>query len=141
MEVSSLQKPANRWCAHCTPGQGCSIYDARPAQCRDFACVWLESQSEAHPLPAALRPDKSKIVLAFGPNRRDVMGSCDPGEPDAWKAPAVMKLLKIMSDQGLRVMFGSGRDHYALDRGRVRRVELAAPNDAGVRRFVRFLEP
>lgn len=141
LEVPALEKPQNRWCVHCKTGQGCTIYANRPAPCRDFLCVWLESQRAAQPLPPELRPDRSKLVLTFAPNRHDVLGYCDPDFPDAWKAPAVMKLLEIMSRQGLRVMFGDGRDHYALDRGRVRRVELAPADDSGTRQFVRFIDP
>jgi len=141
LDVPVLRKAQNKWCEHCEIGAGCKIYEARPAPCRDFACVWLESQREEHPLPLALRPDKCKLVLTFAPNRRDVLGYCDPDAPDAWKEPAVMKLLEIMSRQGLRVMFGDGRNHHALDRGRVRPIELGPPDKSGTRRFVRFLDP
>jgi len=48
--------------------------------------------------------------------------------------------LQVIADQGHRVMFGNGREHFALDNGRVRRVELAEPNDEGVRLFRRFLD-
>jgi hypothetical protein len=45
-----------------------------------------------------------------------------------------------MSRQGLRVMFGDGRTHFAMDHGRARRVELAPPDDRGIRQFLRFLD-
>jgi len=38
------------------------------------------------------------------------------------------------------VMFGNGREYFALDQGRVRRVELAEPDADGVRLFRRFLD-
>jgi hypothetical protein len=141
LDIPALEKPANQWCRHCAPGRGCTIYDQRPAPCRDFVCVWLESQGEANPLPMELRPDKCKVVLAFAPDRRDVMGYCDPAEPDAWSARPVLRLLEIMSCKGLRVIVGNGRHYYALDRGRARRAELTPPDQSGTRQFVRFLDP
>jgi hypothetical protein len=39
--VEALDKPKYRWCQHCKPGKGCSIYGNRPAVCKTFACMWL----------------------------------------------------------------------------------------------------
>lgn len=134
-----LEKPANRWCVHCAIGEGCTIYEARPVPCRDFECVWLESQKEKHPLPAELRPDRCKMVLAFAPNRKDMLGYCDPATPNAWKG-APLRLLQIIAQRGHRVMFGNGREHFVIDQGRARRVELGEPDGQGVRVFQRFLD-
>jgi len=41
LAVDELKKPHGKWCAHCKTGQGCGIYDTRPAECRDFRCTWL----------------------------------------------------------------------------------------------------
>jgi hypothetical protein len=139
-DIPELEKPPGQWCRHCAVGSGCTIYEARPRPCRDFTCLWLESQAEHNPLPAALRPDRSKMVLTFTEDRRDVLGYCDPASPHAWKEAAMFKLLDVISRQGRRVMFGNGREHFAMDRGRARRAELAPPDEKGVRYFLRFLE-
>jgi hypothetical protein len=138
--IPELDKPQDLWCKHCAVGTGCRIYENRPASCRNFECLWLQSQKEAKPLPPALRPDKSKMVLTFSQDRKDVMGYCDPSAPHAWKEAAMFRLLDVISRQGQRVMFGNSRDHFVLDEGRVRRVELAPPDAAGVRAFLRFLD-
>jgi len=52
----------------------------------------------------------------------------------------VFRLLQVIAGQGYRVMFGNGREHFALDQGRVRRAELAEPDADGVRLFRRFLD-
>jgi hypothetical protein len=139
LAVKELEKPEGQWCANCAIGSGCRIYEIRPRPCRDFACIWLESQSQRSPLPAELRPDRCKMVLSFAENRRDVLGHCDPASPDAWKGQP-LRLLEVMSRQGSRVMFGNGRAHFAMDRGRARPVELAPPDDQGIRQFLRFLD-
>ncbi|SRR5258708_6083397 len=41
LPVAELDKEANLWCQHCRPGNGCSIYNARPRVCRDYQCGWL----------------------------------------------------------------------------------------------------
>ncbi len=139
-DIAELAKPANQWCVNCDIGKGCRIYETRPAPCRDFECVWLESQREKRPLPLELRPDRCKMMLSFVDGRRDVVGCCDPAVPDAWKNPAMLKLLQVMAGQQIRVMFDTGRGYFAVDRDRIRPAELGEPDSHGVRRFVRFLD-
>jgi hypothetical protein len=139
-DIAELSKPANQWCTHCDIGKGCRIYETRPTPCRDFECLWLESQREKRPLPAELRPDRCKVMLTFAESRRDVLGYCDPATPDAWKHGPVLRLLHILASQGLRVMFGNGREYFAVDRDRIRSAELSDPDQNGVRRFLRFLD-
>jgi len=139
LDIPVLKKPQGKWCAHCDIGKGCSIYETRPAPCHDFACVWLESQGQKNPLPPDLRPDRCKVVLTFTPDRKDVLGFCDPASPDAWKG-APLRLLQIIAAQGHRVMFGNGREHFVIDQGRARRVELEEPSADGARLFRRFLD-
>jgi hypothetical protein len=92
------------------------------------------------PLPTELRPDRCKMMLTFAQNRHDVLGYCDPAAPDDWKRPSVLRLLHVLASQGLRVMFGTGRGFFAVDRDRIRPAELSDADAEGVRRFVRFLD-
>ena len=139
LNIPVLEKPAGQWCQHCAVGTGCTTYDSRPAPCRDFACIWLESQAEKNPLPPEQKPDQSKMVLTFTPNRKDVLGYCDPAAPDAWKG-VPLRLMQVIAGRGHRVMFGNGREHFVIDQGRARRVELAGPDAAGLRLFRRFID-
>jgi hypothetical protein len=79
------------------------------------------------------------MVLTFTPDRKDRAGLLHPASPDAWKG-APMRLLQVIADRGHRVMFGNGHEHFLLDRGKARRVELVEPNAEGVRLFRRFLD-
>lgn len=56
--IRALDKPPGQWCAHCRPGQGCGIYDARPEECRTYGCLWLAGYG-----PDRIRPDRSRVVL------------------------------------------------------------------------------
>jgi hypothetical protein len=57
---------------------------------------------------------------------------------DAWKG-APWRLLQVIAAHH-RVMFGTGREHFVIDQGRARKVELAEPDTQGVRLFRRFLD-
>ena len=137
-DIVELSKPRNQWCSHCDIGKGCRIYETRPVPCREFECLWLESQREKQPLPPELRPDRCKMMLTFAENRRDVLGFCDA--PEAWKRPAMLRLLRVLAGQGHRVMFSVGQHNFAVDRDRIRPAELSEADAQGVRTFVRFLD-
>jgi hypothetical protein len=46
------------WCKHCTVGVGCRVYDARPAECRDFHCLWRLGFGADED-----RPDRHGVVI------------------------------------------------------------------------------
>ena len=100
--IPELAKPAGKWCGHCDIGKGCKIHEARPKTCVDYQCLWLMSQYRDDPrqrLALELRPDRSKVVISPSTNP-NVMA---PGAPDAWKRPAMHKLLKTFVDAGMAV--------------------------------------
>ena len=87
--VQALAKPKNKWCQHCVPGKGCSIYGEHPNECRDFSCTWLQNE-----LPDDWFPTKSKMVM------RDDNGGfvceVDIGFPQNWrKAPYYGDLMEL----------------------------------------------
>lgn len=79
--VAAIDKPAGRWCRHCTPGRGCGIYGTRPDQCRDFFCLWMTESA----VPAEWKPERSKMVLTVLPENGFIYVQVDPGSPQAWK--------------------------------------------------------
>ena len=79
MAIETLAKPAGSWCRHCKPGQGCLIHAERPAECRDYGCLWLLDQR----LGPHWKPSKSKLVLTTSEDGIEVR--CDPGFPEAWR--------------------------------------------------------
>jgi hypothetical protein len=79
MAIEALAKPAGSWCMHCRSGYGCQIYAERPAECRDYACLWLLDER----LGPHWKPSKSRLVLTTSEDGIEVR--CDPGFPDAWR--------------------------------------------------------
>jgi hypothetical protein len=79
MSIDELEKPVGSWCKHCNVGNGCKIYDERPAECRTFNCLWLIDER----LGPQWKPNKSKIVLTTSKDGLEIR--CDPGFSDAWR--------------------------------------------------------
>ena len=60
--VEELRKPLGEWCPHCLVGKGCKIYDTRPAECRQWDCMWLSGAFGDQP---DLPPDRCKVVCGY----------------------------------------------------------------------------
>jgi hypothetical protein len=103
MGVRELDKPANTWCTHCSIGSGCRIYDTRPESCRNYACVWLRTQSLDKPISPALRPDRSRVVIGTANEGEDVVLYVAPDRRDAWKNPEFLKLIDNFRAGGIKV--------------------------------------
>jgi hypothetical protein len=96
--IGALDKPAGSWCAKCAPPHGCTIYDTRPQECRDFACVWLESKV----LGDEWKPSRSKIVLYLVEDGRRLIAHVDAGTPNAWREKLYYDQLKLWARRGIR---------------------------------------
>lgn len=63
-DIAEFDKPANQPCRHCLPGGGCDAYQARPATCRDFYCLWRTDAT----LGDEWEPGVSRMIMyAQGP--------------------------------------------------------------------------
>lgn len=59
LAVNELQKPM-RWVCRHVACDGCQIYEARPAGCREFNCLWLRGAIGGDELQ---RPDRLGILF------------------------------------------------------------------------------
>jgi len=96
LRIDVLNKPVGKWCTHCAPGRGgCTIYQSRPAQCRDFHCLWLTSPM----LGPEWRPNKCKMFLRMEGNLIAV--HVDPNEPGAWRRQPFFQQLKEIAKKAV----------------------------------------
>ena len=72
--VKEINKEAWEECKHCISNVGCSIYDTRPKDCRDFECAYLETNANIE-----LRPDKCNVMF-FRKSKRIFVGAVVPGK-------------------------------------------------------------
>lgn len=89
MAVDELHKPVGKWCDH-RVASGCSIYGQHPPSCQEFTCQWLGEPS----MPAAFRPDRTKVVLTADDEGPRLIANCDPNNPMTWKREPIYSLLK-----------------------------------------------
>ena len=126
MAVPELSKPRDQWCGKCDKrGGGCTVYETRPQSCREFECLWLQSQSKEgmRRWPMELRPDRSHVVLATTHgDEPGVVAHVDPGYPDAWRAGAMGSALAGFHRSGKLVVIiacGDKRKAFFPDGKRV----------------------
>jgi hypothetical protein len=94
--IGELEKPAGDWCSHCAPGrEGCTIYQSRPAECRDFHCSWLLAPE----LGPEWRPLTCKMVLIRRAHQTILL--VDPAYPTAWREPLYYRQLKDWARSGV----------------------------------------
>ena len=88
-------KLEGEWCQHCRPGKGvCSVYEDRGPTCREYKCVWLQSQDRgAGAMPLSMRPDKSKVMLQPTVGGRGMIFRVLPENWGAWQKGTAKKLL------------------------------------------------
>ena len=110
MGVGSLSKPPQKWCDHCAVGTGCSIYETRPMDCREYYCHWLLNPA----IGEHWAPKHSRMVLAYRSDRRQLTVYVDVDRPDAWrKAPYradIQRWTVAAAKQNGQVLICSQRD-------------------------------
>jgi hypothetical protein len=81
MGVEALKKPGMKWCDHCQPESGCTIYLDRPRECADFYCEYrLRGELNEDWFPA-----HSKMVVVFRDAVNSIAIYTDADEPENWR--------------------------------------------------------
>lgn len=110
LAITELKKPPGEWCKHCVERSGCQIYPERPAECREFSCIWL---LDPH-LGPEWKPERSKFVLAPSRNGAGVDIHCDPAFPKAWRREPYYRLIQewalAAKEDGGAVMIRTGKE-------------------------------
>lgn len=119
--VQELSKPKDTACSHSHAGIGCGVYATRPASCRAYVCIWLQSQSGPTPLPGKLRPDRSGVV--FDANSRDddvIVGRVLPHNRHRIEDPLVRSFVGAAVEKGLTVYIMCGSERIVATNNPVR---------------------
>jgi hypothetical protein len=96
--IAEINKPAGKWCQHCTPGKGCAIHDALPHQCAEFNCMWRTEET----MSPAWKPDRAKMVLSVFPQNGFIYVQVDPGAPSAWRKQPYYDQLRQLARNNLQ---------------------------------------
>lgn len=98
LEVHDIPSDIGVYCQHCD--KGCSIYEARPQECRDYQCMWTQMNEVADDL----RPDKCGII--FDRMAEDVISArIDEGQKIK---PLAFSQINAFIEQGFSVLVFRG---------------------------------
>jgi len=96
LEIPPLDKPATKWCAHCSPGGGgCQIYATRPAVCRGFACRWLIDKQ----MGDEWWPARAKMMVTRQGHAIIIL--VDPAVPSRWREAPYYQTIKARASNHL----------------------------------------
>jgi hypothetical protein len=130
MGVKALGKARYQACRHCTAGKGCSVYDTRPQECRDFECMWLRDAR----LPDRLRPDRSRAIITTTNDGQGLVVHVDPARPDAHRREPLRTQLLQNAKRGVPVIVSIGPDRCRLLRpdGSELSATMTVDDDGGI---------
>jgi hypothetical protein len=95
MSVYELEKPPGEWCVDCGIGVGCSIYDDRPIECRQFLCGYLTLVD----LSEEWKPSRSRIIITTEVIRNSITFHVDPSRPEAWRREPFYSYMKKWAER------------------------------------------
>lgn len=82
LRVEELDTPPGQWCPHCDVKAGCTIYQQRPTECRQFYCEYLLDPA----LGEHWKPARCKMVVVFEEHLNALVIHVDPDRPHGWRA-------------------------------------------------------
>lgn len=109
LETEDGSKPRGEWCRLCDPKRGCQSYEDRGPTCREFECLWLQTQRSEAPLPIELRPDRVKAMLTPTMDGKAVQVMVAPENWKTWERGPLQRFVALMQEQGVAV--------FAMDTG------------------------
>jgi hypothetical protein len=118
MGVEALKKPGMKWCEHCKPESGCTIYNDRPRECADFYCEYrLRGELDENWYPA-----RAKMLVVFREAINSIAIYTDADEPENWRKEPFYAQINawaeaIYPNRG-QVIVWRGRDATAIMPGR-----------------------
>ena len=99
-------------------GTGCTIYQDRPMPCRNYVCLYLDSQRRegVEKMPEELRPNVCRVVLGWpwGTDRNTLFVYPLPGYENAWRIPPVSEHLRMILSRGGKVVVVIEKKRYVL---------------------------
>ena len=111
-EISELQKPEWKMCQHAC-ATGCGIYESRPQSCRDYRCIWLQSQGGPGALPSRLRPDRCGVIFDQPDGLENtglIVARAAPGQEEKLRGSAVAAFVTELKRVGFRIVTRVGGD-------------------------------
>ncbi len=104
--IKELNKPQGVWCNYAKVGQGCTNYQNRPGECRDFYCDFMIAPQ----LGEEWRPSVARFMTFESLFTGNFTIITDKNSSNSWKDK---KYYPILKDHALK-LFKSGKLSYAI---------------------------
>ncbi len=101
LPVPDVNKRPGEQCAYCDVGEGCSIWENRPPDCRVLRCAYYQAPKAS----IDLRPDKCHVI--FERIGEIMLGTMHPDHNNAYKSPIMKDQKENFLKQGFSVVFNS----------------------------------
>lgn len=102
LPIPEIQKPESILCKNCTINQGCNIYNSRPNSCKNFDCLYLQSDD----MDVSLRPNECKVMFEMVTDKV-YLGLELPQHVGSWRNEKVYDYIKGLNDNGISVVMSS----------------------------------
>ena len=101
LPIQALNKPHSEKCKYCETN--CTIYEDRPDDCKNFNCLWVETDQSDE----SLRPNNTHVIFEKIPNVKAYLALVDPKYPLAYKTQEVESICIDLLDRGFSVLLSS----------------------------------
>jgi hypothetical protein len=102
LPIKELKKPASVLCSNCTLGKGCNIYSKRPESCRNFDCLYIQSDE----MDISLRPNECGVMFEKV-TTKIYFGTELPKKVGSWKELKLFNYIKSLNDKGISIVISS----------------------------------
>lgn len=111
--IKEINKPSGVLCWLYQEGQGCSIHDTKPNDCKTYQCVWITQKN----IDVKYRPDKLGVIFEQPYNCSFWMGI--ELQDGALAKEDTAQLVRAMNNDGAAVVLKStnGAIQYSLPKG------------------------
>lgn len=127
LAVEEIRKPPQKRCIYIediTPDSipqsvergRCGIYESRPQSCREFECLWLQTQGTDAQMSPKTRPDRCGVMLVPTTHESTIAAHCE--SPLALDTGLMRKYVTKWLHSGLRIVkiCGNNRTLIALEK-------------------------
>lgn len=102
LPIPEIKKPASVLCSNCTINKGCNIYNNRPKSCKNFDCLYLQSDD----MDISLRPNECGVMFEKV-TTKIYFGTESSKNAGSWKDLNVFNYIKSLNDEGITVVISS----------------------------------
>jgi len=120
LPIAEINKPHSQLCGDCTLKKGCGIYNTRPESCRNFNCLFIESND----MGELLRPNNCNVIFERI-TTKIYLAINHYNDPRAYESELVANYIQTLNKSGISVVstsFTNEPNEFFLAEGHVKEI-------------------